>query len=65
MNYPWLDEYLLSKKGVEKDLQPDWNWFRYKVGDKLFCALCLDDDNQPYYITLKLAPARGDRKSVV
>ncbi len=60
MKYPWIDEYLLSMKGVEKDLQPDWNWFRYKVGGKMFCAVCLDIENKPYYITLKLDPAKGD-----
>ena len=27
----------------------------------MFCAICLDGKSgQPYYITLKLAPARGD-----
>lgn len=60
MKYPWIDGYLLEKKGVEKDLQPEWNWIRYKIGDKMFCAVCLGEDDQPYYITLKLAPARGD-----
>ncbi len=60
MQYPWLDQYLLGKKGVTKDLQSDWNWLRYKVGDKMFCAVCMDDKNVPYYITLKLEPAKGD-----
>ena len=32
MRYLWLDEYLLSKRGVTKDLQPSWNWIRYHVG---------------------------------
>ena len=26
MPYPWIDDYLLQKPGVTKDLQPDWNW---------------------------------------
>ena len=25
MKYPWIEEYLLEKVGVNKDLQPDWN----------------------------------------
>ena len=25
MGYGWIDEYLLSKTGVTKDLQKDWN----------------------------------------
>ena len=60
MPYPWIDAYLLQKPGVTKDLQPDWNWIRYQIGGKLFAAVCLDDQDQPYYITLKLDPAEGD-----
>ncbi len=60
MKYPWIEEYLLAKKAVTRDLQPAWNWLRYKIADKMFCAVCLDDCNQPYYITLKLEPTKGD-----
>lgn len=60
MRYEWLDEYLLSKQSVTKDLQKDWNWVRYQIGGKMFAALCLDWENQPYYITLKLDPAEGE-----
>ncbi|MBQ7415603.1 MAG: MmcQ/YjbR family DNA-binding protein [Oscillospiraceae bacterium] len=60
MKYPWIDEYLLQKKGVTKDHKLEWNWVRYMVGDKLFCAVCLDEEDKPYYITLKLEPAKGD-----
>ncbi len=60
MKYPWLDKYLLDKRGVSKDLKQEWNWLRYMLGGKIFCAVCLDDKNVPYYITLKLEPARGD-----
>ena len=60
MKYNWIDEYLLSKPGVTKDLQESWNWIRYKIGDKMFTAICLNDQNQPYYITLKLDPMDGD-----
>ena len=60
MKYTWLDEYLLEKKGVTKDLQADWNWIRYQVGGKMFAALCLDDGGRPVYITLKLKPEEGE-----
>lgn len=60
MRYLWLDEYLLSKRGVTKDLQPSWNWIRYHVGGKMFAAVCLDAQNKPYYINLKLEPVEGD-----
>lgn len=60
MRYDWIDGYLMQKKAVEKDLQQDWNWIRYKIGGKMFAAICLDDHNQPYYITLKLEPLEGE-----
>lgn len=56
MRYTWLDAYLLRKRGVTKDLQPDWNWVRYHVGGRMFAAVCLNKENVPYYITLKLEP---------
>ncbi len=60
MKYPWIDEFLLNKKGVTKDLQADWNWIRYQIGGKMFAAICLDENDAPYYITLKLEPTEGD-----
>lgn len=59
MRYDWLDAYVLSKPGVTKDLKKEWNWIRYQIGGKLFLAICLDDQDRPYYITLKLEPAKG------
>ena len=60
MKYDFIDDFLLSKKGVTKDLQADWNWIRYKVDDKMFVAVCLDDNDKPVYITLKLNPIDGE-----
>ena len=60
MKYAWIDEYLKGKPGVTKDLQKDWNWMRYQVGGKMFAAVCMDEDDHPYYITLKLDPLEGD-----
>ena len=60
MKYEWMDEYLLAKKGVTKDVQEEWNWIRYHIGGKMFAAICRDDDNVPVYITLKLDPLEGD-----
>lgn len=57
--YPWIDDYLMAKPGVAK-LPPQWNWVRYGIGGKMFAAVCLGEDNKPYYITLKLEPAEGD-----
>lgn len=61
MKYPWIDEYLLAKPSVTKDLQAEWNWIRYQIGGKLFAAICLDDaTGKAVYITLKLDPAEGE-----
>lgn len=60
MKYDWMDEFLLSKKSVTKDLKEEWNWIRYMVGGKMFAAVCLNDDNEPFYITLKLEPLEGE-----
>ena len=56
MRYTWMDDYLMQKKAVTKDLQPSWNWIRYQIGGKMFAAICLDEKNEPYYINLKLEP---------
>ena len=60
MKYPWIDEYLLSQRGVTKDFQPEWNWIRYHIGGKMFAAVCRDDADQPVYLTLKLEPTEGE-----
>ena len=60
MKYPWMDEYLMAKPGVTRYLQKDWNWIRYQIGGKMFAAICLDEENRPYYITMKLDPLEGE-----
>lgn len=60
MRYLWLDDYLLSLRGVTKDLQKDWNWIRYHVGGKMFAAVLLDHSDQPYYVNLKLLPEESE-----
>ena len=59
MRYTWLDEYLMAKPGVSKNTE-NWNWVRYMIGGKMFAAICLDDNDKPYCITLKLEPMEGD-----
>ena len=59
MRYTWIDDYLMQKRAVTKNLQADWNWIRYQIGEKMFAAICLDAENKPYYINLKLEPAEG------
>ena len=40
MQYEWLDAYLLSLPGAEKDYKAEWGWFRYMLRGKLFAAVC-------------------------
>ena len=40
MKYEWLDAYLLSLPGAEKDYKIEWGWMRYQVRGKLFAAVC-------------------------
>ena len=66
MKYEWLDEYLLSLPGVEKDYKPEWAWFRYKIRGKLFAAVCspsgMKDEayNDHDLVNLKCDPARSE-----
>ncbi len=59
MKYPWINDYLLFKPGVTRN-DDNWNWQRYMLGEKMFAAVCLDENNKPYYITLKLEPLEGE-----
>lgn len=60
MKYPWIDDYLLKKPSVTKDLKKEWNWIRYKIGGKMFAAVLLSEEDEPYYINLKLEPSEGE-----
>lgn len=55
MNYTWIDEYCLSKKGVEKDFKEEWNAFRYMIMGKMFGMQGTDKVGKPI-ITIKLDP---------
>nr|WP_312576106.1 MmcQ/YjbR family DNA-binding protein [Sedimentibacter sp.] len=60
MNYPFLDEYLLSMRGATKDFKEEWQWTRYLIGNKMFAAICKDESGEDYIITLKLDPMEGE-----
>lgn len=60
MRYDWLNDYLLKKKSVTKDFKEEWQWTRYLIGDKMFAAVCKDDEGTDSLITLKLEPSEGD-----
>ena len=65
MRYEWLDEYLLSLPGAEKDYKPEWQWFRYMIRGKLFAAICSPGPEHETYgghdlVNLKCAPSRAE-----
>lgn len=65
MKYDWLDDYLLSLPGVEKDYKPEWGWFRYMLRGKLFAAVCFPGPEHKTYgghdlVNLKCAPAEAE-----
>lgn len=64
MKYDWLDEYLLSLPGAEKDYKIEWRWFRYRVGGRLFAAVCSPEKRYQIYgghdlVNLKCDPEKG------
>ncbi len=58
MKYEWLDEYCLSKQGVDKDFKIEWNAIRYLIGGKIF-AMQGGDKDMKAIITLKCEPPFG------
>lgn len=60
MRYEWMDGFLMGLRAVTKDLQPEWNWIRYHIGGRMFAAILLDDQNEPYYINVKVDPLEGE-----
>lgn len=59
MNYPWLDDYLLSKKRAVKVYHEAFGCDRYLVGDKVF-AWWHRDGKGDLIVTLKLYPPHGE-----
>ena len=47
--YTWLDEYLQSKPGAQKDYKTEWGWFRYRVCDRMFAAVCTPEADHPQH----------------
>ena len=38
--YTELEQYILSKPGVEKDYKVEWDWTRFMIRGKMFAAFC-------------------------
>lgn len=59
--YDWLDAFLLSMPGAERDFKVEWQWHRYLVGGKMFAAVCQPGPQYEDYdcrelVTLKCEP---------
>lgn len=59
--YEWLEEHLMSKPGAEKDYKTEWGWYRFRVHEKMFAAICTPGEKYPAYggrtiISLKCEP---------
>lgn len=59
MNYSWLDEHCLARKGAVKDYKAEWNATRYMVDGKMFAMRGGDKEGKPI-ITFKHEPLFGD-----
>lgn len=60
-NYRWLDEYLTSQPGAEKEFQPAWQAYKYMLHGKMFAYIGVNDKNERPIVTVKMAPADSDR----
>jgi len=60
IRYPWMYEYLLSKKSMTWDFKVEWQWIRYLIGGKMYAAVCKDNTGNDEIISLKLEPSEGD-----
>lgn len=58
MNYPWMEDYFLDKKGVVKEYKAEWETFRYIVKDKMIGLYSTDSEGR-YVITIKCSPEFG------
>lgn len=58
MKYEWLDEYILSKVGVEKDYKVEWDAFRYLIKGKMIGMICKNKEGIEL-INLKCDPDFG------
>ncbi|MEX1377110.1 MAG: MmcQ/YjbR family DNA-binding protein [Eubacteriales bacterium] len=58
MNYSWLEEYILSKKGVIKEYKSEWSTHRFMLHDKMVGLYSMDSAGRSV-ITLKCNPQFG------
>ncbi|MCK5199746.1 MAG: MmcQ/YjbR family DNA-binding protein [Spirochaetales bacterium] len=58
--YEWIENYILSKEGIEKDYKVEWGWHRYLLKSKMVAAICTDKKGKEI-ITLKCEQLYGEQ----
>ncbi len=59
MQYTWIEQYCMSKKGVEKEYKLEWEALLFKIGGKMF-VLQGQDNKGRSIISVKLEPPFGE-----
>ena len=59
MNYPWLDEYCMSKQGATQEYKEEWKATKYMIGGKMFALQGNDNKDRPI-VNLRLLPDEGN-----
>lgn len=59
MKYDFIQEYCLSKKGVEEDYKQEWDAIRYSIRSKMFALVGNDSAGNPI-ISVKHTPEYGE-----
>ncbi len=60
MKYEWIDDYVLAKAAVQKDLKVEWRTTNYLLKGKIFCMIGGDKYGDPI-VSLKCDPFLAER----
>ena len=55
----WLHGFLAALPGAESDFKAEWGWTRYKVGGRMFAAVCQNERGEDFLLTLKADPVEA------
>ena len=55
----WLHGFLAALPGAESDFKAEWGWTRYKVGGRMFAAVCQNERGEDFLLNLKADPVEA------
>ena len=55
----WLHGFLAALPGVESDFKAEWGWTRYRVGGRMFAAVCQNERGEDFLLNLKADPVEA------